>query len=150
MLSDMLYRLRTLFRRRAMDGELDEELRDHLDREAEKYRQMGASDEDAMRRARMALGGQEQVRQQCRETRGTRHLEDFIQDLKYGVRILKKNPRLTAMIILSLAIGIGANTAIFSVTSTLLLEPLPYADSDRLAILWLRSPSRIREMEGSL
>jgi predicted permease len=140
MLSDLMYRLRTLFRRRAVDGELDEELRDHLDREAEKYRQMGASDEDAMRSARLALGGQEQVRQQCREARGTRLLEDFIQDLKYGVRILGKNPRLTAMIILSLAIGIGANTAIFSVTSTLLLKPLPYADADRLAILWLRSP----------
>jgi len=140
MLSDMLYRLRTLFRRRAMDGELDEELRDHLHREAEKYRRMGASDEDAMRRARMALGGQEQVRQQCREARGTRLLEDFIQDLKYGVRILGKNPRLTAMIVLSLAIGIGANTAIFSVTSTLLLKPLPYANADRLTILWLRSP----------
>ena len=140
MLSDLMYRLRTLFRRRAVDGELDEELRDHLDREAEKYRHMGASDEDAMRRARLALGGAEQVRQQCREARGTRRLEDFIQDLRYGVRTLRKNPRLTAMIILSLAIGIGANTAIFSVTSTLLLKPLPYADADRLAILWLRSP----------
>jgi predicted permease len=123
-----------------VDGELDEELRDHLDREAEKYRHMGASDEDAMRRARLALGGAEQVRQQCREARGTRRLEDFIQDLRYGVRTLRKNPRLTAMIILSLAIGIGANTAIFSVTSTLLLKPLPYKDADRLAILWLRSP----------
>ncbi|HEY1901193.1 MAG TPA: ABC transporter permease [Terracidiphilus sp.] len=140
MLSDLLYRLRAVFHRKAVDVELDEELRFHLDREAEKYRQMGASEEDAVRRARMVLGGPEQVRQQCREARGTKLLEDLIQDLRYGVRMLKRSPRTTVMIVLSLAIGIGANTAIFSVTSTLLLKPLPYANADRLAILWLRSP----------
>ena len=74
------------------------------------------------------------------ESRGTKFLEDLIQDLRYGVRTLKKNPRTPSMIVLSLAIGIGANTAIFSVTNTLLLKPLPYPDADRLAILWLRSP----------
>ena len=100
----------------------------------------GASPEEAMRRARVTLGGPEQVRQQCREARGTRLLEDLLQDLRYGVRMLAKNPGLTFVIVLSLAIGIGANTAIFSVTSTLLLKPLPYPNADRLAILWLRSP----------
>jgi predicted permease len=140
MLSNILIRLRTLFRPKTVEVELDEELRYHLDREAEKYRQMGASPEEATRRARLALGGQEQARQQCREARGTKLLEDLIQDLRYGVRTLTKNPRLTWMIVLSLAIGIGANTAIFSVTSTLLLKPLPYPHADRLAILWLRSP----------
>src|SRR5277367_789361 len=64
----------------------------------------------------------------------------LIQDLRYGARMLLKNPALTLVIVLSLAIGIGANTAIFSVTSALLLEPLPYPHADRLAILWLRSP----------
>ncbi|MGA2536562.1 MAG: ABC transporter permease [Terracidiphilus sp.] len=140
MLSDILLRLRTLFRRRAVEAELDEELRYHLDREAQKYRRMGSSPEDAMRHARMAIGGPEQVRQQCRDARGTKLFEDFTQDLRYGLRMLRKNPRLTAMIVLSLALGIGANTAIFSVTSTLLLKPLPYPNADRLAILWLRSP----------
>src|SRR5580658_3588260 len=140
MLSDLIYRLRALFRRGSVEVELDNELRYHLDREAEKYRQMGASEEDALRRARMALGGPEQVRQQCREARGTKLLEDLAQDLRFGVRMLGKNLRLTSMIVLSLAIGIGANTAIFSVTSTLLLKPLPYAHPERLAILWLRSP----------
>jgi predicted permease len=140
MLSDLFIRLRALFRRKVLDVELDEELRYHIDSEAEKYRGMGASPEDAMRRARLALGGQEQVRQQCREARGTKFLEDFMQDLRYGVRMLKANLRVTSMIVLSLAIGIGANTAIFSVTSTLLLKPLPYPNPDRLAILWLRSP----------
>src|ERR1700683_4161657 len=65
---------------------------------------------------------------------------NLIQDLRYGVRMLTKNPGLTLVIVLSLAIGIGANTAIFSVTSALLLKPLPYPHADRLAILWLRSP----------
>jgi len=140
MLSDLLYRLRAIFHRKGMEVELDDELHYHLDREAEKYRQMGASPEDAARRARVALGGPEQARQQSRDARGTKFLEDLAQDLRYGLRTLAKNPRLTAMIVLSLAIGIGANTAIFSVTSTLLLKPLPYANADRLAILWLRSP----------
>ena len=71
---------------------------------------------------------------------GTRLLQDLFQDLKYGLRMLAKNPGLTFVIVLSLAIGIGANTAVFSVTSTLLLKPLPYPHPDRLAILWLRSP----------
>src|SRR5580658_2335220 len=140
MLSDLLQRFRAIFQRKAVETELDQELRYHLDREAEKYRGMGLSPDDATRRARMALGGPEQVRQQCREARGTKLLEDFIQDLRYGMRVLRKNPRITSMIVLSLAIGIGANTAIFSVTSTLLLKPLPYPNADRLAILWLRSP----------
>jgi predicted permease len=140
MLSDLFFRFRAFFHREAVDVELDEELRFHLDREAEKYRQTGASEEDALRRARMVLGGPEQVRQQCREARGTKLLDDLIQDLRYGVRMLKRSPRTTVTIVLSLAIGIGANTAIFSVTSTLLLKPLPYANADRLAILWLRSP----------
>jgi predicted permease len=140
MLSDLLQRLRAIFQRKAVETELDQELRYHLDREAEKYRQLGAAPEDATRRARVAIGGPEQVRQQCREARGTKLLEDFIQDLRYGVRVLRKNLRLTSMVVLSLAIGIGANTAIFSVTSTLLLKPLPYPNADRLAILWLRSP----------
>ena len=140
MLSDLLYRLRTLFHRKAIEVELDEELRYPLDREAEKFREMGSSPEEAVRRARISLSGPEQMRQQCREARGTKFLENLLQDLRYGLRMLKKNPRLTSMIVLSLALGIGANTAIFSVTNTLLLKPLPYPNADRLAILWLRSP----------
>jgi predicted permease len=140
MLSDLLYRLRALFRRREMDAEVDEELRDHLEREAEKYRSAGFAPNEAIRRARVALGGSEQVKQQSRDSRGTKFVEDLLQDLSYAMRSFAKTPGLTALIVVSLAIGIGANTAIFSVTSTLLLKPLPYPDPDRLAILWLRSP----------
>jgi predicted permease len=140
MLSDLMYRVRALFQRKAVDAEMDEELAYHLDREAEKYRRAGVSPEDAMRRARMALRGPEQVRQQCREARGIKIVDIVVQDLRYGARLLRKSPAATAMILLSLGIGIGANTAIFSVTNTLLLSPLPYPHADRLALLWLRSP----------
>ncbi|HTB98517.1 MAG TPA: ABC transporter permease [Terracidiphilus sp.] len=140
MLSDLSHRLRALFRGNAVDAEMDEELADHLDREAEKYRSRGFSSDEAMRRARMSLRGVEQARQQCRESRGTVALEILGQDVRYGLRMLRKTPGVTFLILLSLAIGIGANTAIFSVTNTLLLKPLPYPDPDRLALLWLRSP----------
>jgi predicted permease len=140
MLSDLFYRVRALFFRRQMDAEVEEELRDHLEREAEKYRNAGMAPEEAVRRAHLALGGNEQVKQQCRESRGTKLIEDLIQDLRYALRSFAKVPGVTALIVLSLAIGFGANTAIFSVVSTLLLKPLPYPSPERLAILWLRSP----------
>lgn len=140
MLSDLRFRFRALFSRKAIDAEMDEELAYHLEREAEKYLRQGFSQTEATRRARIALQGMEQARQQCREVRGTRHLEILGQDLRYGMRMLRKNPGVTFLILLSLAIGIGANTALFSVTNTLLLKPLPYPQPDRLALLWLRSP----------
>ena len=78
MFSDLLYRLGALFRRKTLDSELEEELQYHLDREAEKYRQVEASPDKAMRRAKLALGGTEQVTQQCREARGTKLIEDLV------------------------------------------------------------------------
>jgi len=139
-LNNLLYRLRALFHSREMDAEVDEELRNHLEREAEKYRLAGLAPKEAIRRAHLALGGSEQVKQQSRDSRGTKFVEDLLQDLRYAMRSFAKTPGLTALIILSLAIGIGANTAIFSITNTLLLKPLPYPAPDRIAILWLRSP----------
>ncbi|HEY6490789.1 MAG: ABC transporter permease [Terracidiphilus sp.] len=140
MLSDFWYRIRALLRRNSVDAEMDEELANHIDREAEKYCRQGCSPDEAMRHARLALQGLEQARQQCRESRGTRTFEIFAQDLRYGLRMLRKNPGVTFLILFSLAIGIGANAALFSVTNSLLLKPLPYPHPDRLALLWLRSP----------
>jgi len=140
MLTDLLYRLRALIHRGKMDAEVDEELHDHLDREAEKYRRAGFAPNEAMRRAHLALGGSEQIKQQSRDSRGTKFVEDVLQDLRYAMRSFARMPGLTALIVISLAIGIGANTALFSITSTLLLKPLPYPAADRIAILWLRSP----------
>lgn len=140
MLSELMHRFRALFRSKAVDAEMDEELAYHLEREVEKHRRLGCPDEEAMRRARIALRGVEQTRQQCRESRGTKNLEILGQDLRYGLRMLRRKPGITLLILLSLAIGIGANSALFSVTNTLLLKPLPYPHPDRLALLWLRSP----------
>jgi predicted permease len=140
MLNDLLYRLRALIHRQQMDAEVDDELRDHLERETEKYRSAGFTPTEAARRAHLALGGREQVKQQSRDSRGTKFIEDMLQDLRYATRSFARTPGLTALIVLSLAIGIGANTAIFSITSTLLLKPLPYPSPDRIAMLWLRSP----------
>src|ERR1700760_3145634 len=114
MLHDLLYRLRALFVRGDMDDEVDAELRHHLEREAEKYQRAGMAPDEAQRRAQLALGGKEQIKQQVRESRGTKWIEDMLTDLRYAIRSFAKTPGVTALIVLSLAIGIGVNTAIFS------------------------------------
>src|SRR3984885_14853254 len=125
MLNDLLYRLRAIIHRQEMDAEVDEELRDHLERETEKYRRAGFTPNEAVRRAHLALGGSEQIKQQSRDSRGTKFVEDLLQDLRYAMRSFAKMPGLTALIVLSLAIGIGANTAIFSVTTRCCSSPCP-------------------------
>jgi putative ABC transport system permease protein len=135
MLSDLGIRLRALFRRAAVEGELDNELRFHCERQVEKYVQSGLPREEAMRRARLEFGAMDGVKEDCREARGVHFIETLGQDIHYGVRVLGKNPGFTVVAVLTLALAIGATTAIFSVLYAVLLRPLPYQDAARLVVL---------------
>jgi putative ABC transport system permease protein len=132
MIGDLLYRLRALFRRRSMETELDEELRAHFEHEVEKHVRSGLPVGEARRRARLDFGGLDQVKEECRDARGVNLVETTIQDLFYSLRVLGRNPGFAATAILTLALGIGATTAIFSVVDTVVLKPLPFPTADRL------------------
>jgi predicted permease len=128
-------RLRSLFRRAQADQELDEELRDHLERKTKEYVAQGMAQEEAQRRARLDLEGIEQTKERCRDARRVRWLQDLAQDLRFGLRMLRKSPAFTAITIATMAIGIGANGAIFTVIENVLLKPLPFPDSAQLVDL---------------
>jgi len=136
----MPLRLRSLFRRRNVEQELDEELRYHLDREIESNLAKGISVDEARFAALRSMGGIEQQKEMCRDTRRVSFIEDLIKDLRYGFRVLAKSPVFTGVAILTLALGVGANTAIFSVVNELLIRPLPFRNADRVAMIWEVSP----------
>src|SRR6266568_2952537 len=136
-------RLAGLFNKERRDRELAEELESHLQMHIEDNLRRGMTLEEARREALMKLGGIEQTKESYRDRRGLPMLETLMQDLRFGLRTLSKNPGFTAVAVLTLALGIGANSAIFSLVNAILLKPLPYAHSERLVMAWekVRLPS---------
>jgi predicted permease len=125
-------RLRSLFAARTLDRDMDDELREHLERLAELYVQHGATPAEAMQQARRDFGGLDQLKEECRDMRRVRPLEDLGRDLRVGFRLLARSPVFSLVAILSLAIGIGANTAIFTLINALVLRELPVPEPGQL------------------
>src|SRR5215472_10738503 len=119
------FRLRSLFHSREADQEMKTELRQHLDQQIRENVTKGMSPDEARRSAAVALGGIAQIEQQCRDARGGSLLEDFIQDFRYGFRQLWRSPGFSALAILCLTLGIGANAAVFSWVEGILFRPYP-------------------------
>lgn len=133
MLHDLLYCLRSLVRRNAVEDELDDELRFHFEQQVQKHVRSGRTRAEAVRQARLMFGGIEQVKEECRDARGMRWLEDLWMDLRYALRTLRRSPVFLAVAVLSLALGIGANSAIFSLIDAVMLRAMPVQEPERLA-----------------
>jgi putative ABC transport system permease protein len=134
-LSDLFRRWRALTHKNELEQELNEEVQFHLERDVERNVKSGMSLEEARYAALKSFDRLEQSKEECRSARGVGFIENLVRDVTYSFRVLLKSYAFTIVVILTLALGIGANTAIFSFANGILLRPLPYPQSDRLAVL---------------
>jgi putative ABC transport system permease protein len=136
MLRDLLFRLRCLVRPRQVEMELDDELRFHMDKQIEKFVNSGMTLQEARCQARLAVGGIDQLKEECGEAHGVYLLQTLFRDACFGFRTLRKSPGFLVLSVLTLAIGIGTSTAIFSVVNPILFKSLPYPHADRVMMIW--------------
>ncbi len=138
-LRQIFVRIRAAFQKSQRDHMLDEELRTHLSLLIAQNIQRGMSPEEARRAAKLSLGGADQIKESVRDHRGLPLLETFVQDVRYAFRMLAKSPLVTSIVVLTLALGIGANTAIFGIVNGFLLRPLPVKSPEQIVVLAAKS-----------
>src|SRR5690349_10869057 len=127
--------LRSLFNRQRVDQELDEELQDHLEREIQERLKYGVSPDEARYAALRAMGAMEKSKDESRDARRVNFIDELVRDLHYAGRSMRRSPGFVALAVLIMALGIGANTVVFSVVNAVLLKPLEYRDPDRIVAL---------------
>src|SRR5262245_19893977 len=135
-LVDALRRLRSLFRRTQLEDRLDDEIRFHVEQQIEKNQRSGMPPDEARRQALIRFGGVEQMRERTRDEFRATHIEHLAPDVRYGLRSLRRHPSFSAMAVLSLAIGIGANAAIFGVVRAILFPDSPLVQPETLVNIY--------------
>ncbi|MGH9175221.1 MAG: ABC transporter permease, partial [Vicinamibacterales bacterium] len=135
MLTDWVLRLRSLFKRDAVEQELDDELRFHVEHLVESHMRQGLRRDEAVRRARLEFGGLDQIKEAHRDARGIAVVNDFGRDVRYAFRQFRRAPGFAVLAVLCVGLGIGVNTAIFGVISSVMLRPMPVVDPDRLILI---------------
>ena len=135
-LQSISHRLRNLLHKERVERETDQELHFHLERQIAEHAAAGMSPEEARHAALLEFGGVEQFKEECREARGVKRIESLLADLRYGFCTLRRSPGFTIVSVLTLALGIGANSAIFSMVNALLLHPYNFRNLDALVRVW--------------